>query len=771
MGSEKKEGLHLPGLYLDHKLSDPEKKPDDKLYGWKFAERPPEAWVTALTKGFTIVPGMFVKDDEGKYRHKEEFWKHTRIICADADNIIGEKGELPEHNAIEPWTEENGLLERYPTLKDRAFAITQSVSSMVEKQWTTKGEHFTAAPCRRHRVVFVFEEDISDGEQYRKVLLALAEEFPIIAPVERQPGQPVFGNCREGFNEAVVFGNVIAVPEVGIQKKLPQEESKKERKTALPKGSNYLRDWLEQNDIDYTETKDQNKFQVDCPWGDEHSNGVCRRQDAFVKEVDGKWFFHCSHATCKANGRNLRQFAEKLGLDIPNERLNGHPYFSGGTYDPGLLISDLLHERKIFTESTDAQDAKKNLIWLDHKDSQTYYEGGAETQAIIQDMLADRVTDTRVNETMATIKRRQDLYVDKFPDNRDLIATRNAVYDLGQCSDENPFGVVVENAEDLYLKNFFDFTVNPQPTNVDRFIEVVVDITSSADGAERPKASSCFYEFVGSILHKNCTDMKKGLLCAGTGAGNNGKSMLINSVVEMVGTFFTVGLNLGRLSDEQLRFEEAKLINKQLVYCADIGTRAMSEALKGFIAGDPLNAEIKGQSKMISFRPHATFIGGSNGLPKVRGGSKALYDRWIVLPLEREFEIDPKFATDFQKYCIENKDDILSWCLFRYAIAYRRLEYTVPETMAEVMEDWREDQDVSYAFVKECIGEAEEANLTHNEIKDEYVAWCEASDVPEKYRPSRNAVFKTVREVFSVRKQTIRRDDKTYAGYNGIAFI
>ena len=164
------------------------------LTGWEKVEQSAEVWMQELEKGRTIILADMDVSDSGTYTHAEKYWKSTYFVMCDADNITGvdfdSHGVDENPDGVAPWTGKGGLSDLYPNLKDRVYAVAESVSSMAD--WKEE-------PHRRYRLIFRFDEPITDGEHYRHILLALADEFPIIPKVERQPAQPVFGNAREGF--------------------------------------------------------------------------------------------------------------------------------------------------------------------------------------------------------------------------------------------------------------------------------------------------------------------------------------------------------------------------------------------------------------------------------------------------------------------------------------------------------------------------------------------------------------------------------------------
>lgn len=281
------------------------------LAGWEKVEQSAEAWMQELEKGRTIILANMDASDTGAYTHAEKYWKSTYFVMCDADNIKGvdfdTHGVDENPDGVEPWTGKGGLSELYPSLKDKVYAVAESVSSMADWKET---------PHRRYRLIFRFDEPITDGEHYRHILLALADEFAIIPKVERQPAQPVFGNAREGFSDVHICGNTLKLSD--YQKNTPETlptTSKTQARTEYPKTT--LREWLGMHSIAYEEdTGVSEKYFVECPYKQHHTEGKCKPKDAYVfVNESGKFAYHCSHASCKSAGRtNWESFKEGYGI-------------------------------------------------------------------------------------------------------------------------------------------------------------------------------------------------------------------------------------------------------------------------------------------------------------------------------------------------------------------------------------------------------------------------------------------------------------------------
>ena len=290
----------------------------NSLFDWQSESLTARKWITQLEAGHIIQPSTFIPDPKtGKYRHvmkTEEgiqLWQSTHALCCDGDNISGVeflpdgKDKIP--NGIAPFTEDKHLYQLYPTLQDKVFAVTQSVSSMAKLK-RYREVH------RRYRLIFLFDEPIVSEAHYHSILLSLAAEYPIIPAVKRSPVLPVFGNARAGFNRAVIPGNVLSLSDYPIPE--PAASDKQQGKGSATNDELYQ--FLKKNNISF-ESRPRGGFFVRCPNTEQHTDRFCGRTDAYVFVTDsGAFAFHCSHTSCQQTGKSS-WVAFKNGYNIKKQ--------------------------------------------------------------------------------------------------------------------------------------------------------------------------------------------------------------------------------------------------------------------------------------------------------------------------------------------------------------------------------------------------------------------------------------------------------------------
>ena len=317
------------GIYIPHKVIDAPSKHEaqDNMFGWKQEKLPAEDWIKKLESGQTIQPSKFKPKESGKYTHARKYWEKTHFVCADGDhisnvefyeedvldangNIIFKKGDDKNPEGLNPWTEQGQLSNIFPELVNQAYAVGESVSSMLSEPLH-----------RRFRIIFVFDKPITSEEHYHSILLTLADKFPIIAKIARSPAQPVFGNGRDGFN-FYICGNILKLDEFPIpQPKIDQpKENGKNQFTQTPNNrvNETLEEFLIRHHISYQMTE-PGKFYVECPYKTSHTGEKQGPTDSYVFDKDNRWGFYCSHAHCSKR-RTWQAFKDGHGIKTYKEK-------------------------------------------------------------------------------------------------------------------------------------------------------------------------------------------------------------------------------------------------------------------------------------------------------------------------------------------------------------------------------------------------------------------------------------------------------------------
>lgn len=136
-------------------------------------------------------------------------------------------------------------------------------------------------------------------------------------------------------------------------------------------------------------------------------------------------------------------------------------------------------------------------------------------------------------------------------------------------------------------------------------------------------------EYLGYIFIKNSVlKLEKVLLLHGTGA--NGKSVLFEILMALIGSQNVTNYSLSRLTDDQGN-SRAQLVNKLLNYSSEINGKLESSIFKQLVSGEPVEAKLLYKNTQI-ISDYARFMFNCNELPKEVENTNAFFRRFIILP-------------------------------------------------------------------------------------------------------------------------------------------
>ena len=148
-----------------------------------------------------------------------------------------------------------------------------------------------------------------------------------------------------------------------------------------------------------------------------------------------------------------------------------------------------------------------------------------------------------------------------------------------------------------------------------------------------PEDVEIVLDFIAYCLWRN---YKFAIWVLFNGAGQNGKSTLINAITAMLGKHNVAGESLHRLLEN--RFSSAKLCNKLANLDADLSGDILKNTgiLKKLTGNDLVPAENKFQTP-FSFYNHAKLIFSCNEMPLTEDTTDAFFRRLIIINFNKQF--------------------------------------------------------------------------------------------------------------------------------------
>jgi putative DNA primase/helicase len=146
-------------------------------------------------------------------------------------------------------------------------------------------------------------------------------------------------------------------------------------------------------------------------------------------------------------------------------------------------------------------------------------------------------------------------------------------------------------------------------------------------------AQELAWEILGDGLTPDRSIQKAILL---TGEGGNGKGVYMKLYINFVGRRNISAVSLQRL--EQDRFAAARIYGRLANVCADLPSShlAGTSVFKSIVGNDTITGEFKFRDS-FEFDPFCRLLFSANHPPQSKDASKAFYDRWLVIPFNRNF--------------------------------------------------------------------------------------------------------------------------------------
>ena len=233
------------------------------------------------------------------------------------------------------------------------------------------------------------------------------------------------------------------------------------------------------------------------------------------------------------------------------------------------------------------------------------------------------------------------------------------------------------------------------------------------------------------------------LLWLFTGAGSNGKSVVIDTLLTLFGDYghkATQGLFEEKQFDTHLT-ERASLFGRRLVATTEgkEGRRLDASFVKEATGGDPITVR-RMREDPWTFLPTHHIILVTNHLPRIDDHSHGMWRRVRVVPLDVTFE-DPDTADEailnhptmpkqnkhLAKELLEELAGILRWCV-EGCLHWQQDGLTFPHEVRLATEGYQRDMNNLEAFVREGCLSGPTNQTRAKALYEGYKAWCEVNE-------------------------------------------
>ncbi len=228
-------------------------------------------------------------------------------------------------------------------------------------------------------------------------------------------------------------------------------------------------------------------------------------------------------------------------------------------------------------------------------------------------------------------------------------------------------------------------------------------------------------------------DVSEQILPIFWGSGANGKSTLLNVILDMLGQDYAIkaasDLLMTKHNDTHPT-EKADLFGRRLVACVETDeNRRLAETLvKDLTGGDRVRAR-RMREDFWEFAPTHKPILCTNHRPVIRGTDHAIWRRIRLVPFtvvipeaEQDKQLPEKLRAELP--------GILAWCVAG-CMEWQREGLGTPEEVKTATAEYRSEQDILGEFIQECCLVHREARTRAGAIYQAYQAWCKRTGEQE----------------------------------------
>jgi putative DNA primase/helicase len=239
-------------------------------------------------------------------------------------------------------------------------------------------------------------------------------------------------------------------------------------------------------------------------------------------------------------------------------------------------------------------------------------------------------------------------------------------------------------------------------------------------------------------------DVSEQILPVFWGSGANGKSTLVNAILETIGSDFAMKANADLLMSsnrDRHPTELADLFGMRLVVASETHQgRRLNEALvKDLTGGEPIRAR-RMKENFWEFNPTHKVILLTNHKPRVAGRDEGIWRRLRLVPFQvcfwdpndpdKEASQLPAHLQQDKQLCAKLRAEragILAW-LVRGCLHWQRQGLGLPHKVAVETKKYRDEEDVLARWIEEtCQTGSTDYRQRSAQLYGSYKDWCERS--------------------------------------------
>jgi len=320
------------------------------------------------------------------------------------------------------------------------------------------------------------------------------------------------------------------------------------------------------------------------------------------------------------------------------------------------------------------------------------------------------------------------------------LTLQNGLYKLDE-------GKLIPHTPEIYTTNLLPYDYDPD-AQCSRFLQFLEEIFMG----DKEKIEF-IQEAVGYAFHKSIPTPAIFFL---VGTGNNGKSVFINTISNLVGKNNTSNVSFNKLSQEYYILD---LFQKMINISGETphGKQFNTDMLKQVVAGDWVTGR-RPYMEPMKFRPYAKHYLAMNQAPIITDNSHGMWRRIWLIPFPRTFT-EKEMDRNLESKLALELSGIFNWALEGYN-RLRRNGFALKEvpSLKLAKQEYRNDMDSVRAFAASKLTKTSNPGdkVKFSDGYNHYVSFCQTEgkgkDLEEK------KMFKKILQELGFRIENSKKD-------------
>lgn len=259
--------------------------------------------------------------------------------------------------------------------------------------------------------------------------------------------------------------------------------------------------------------------------------------------------------------------------------------------------------------------------------------------------------------------------------------------------------------------------------------------------------------FVGPAAKLKNRALRNAIIC--DGPSYSGKSTFSKVVRELYGKDRIVSVSIDDLNQQ---FGKAALLTAQAIITdegANTETKGDAKIIKALVTGEPMYVDRKFQSPIANFEFDGAVLFTTNTLPSFADETNAIYNRLLVVRMERVFSPEEAAKTFDKKDVMQFLHDkeefpgILNWALVGFNEAWHKSKFDLPKELTEAAKMFRMRNDALFGFLHEGLEPDKSMLVPANVMTALFVEYAlENYHTKMPAKKAVNSLVRNVREVY-----------------------